>query len=283
MTTPPTTCCVCCSGSRLTITSHTQCVVAVPRSLMNYDLRRLLSDVHIVCVDEVDALLSGGESKPTWRILNTLRDLHQRQTRSDNGRQLIMTGATLPEGGPQTTGSILSRWMPQQTLYITTQYTHQTITSSHHTFTPLTTPISENTPTSRDSLIKLKLNQLKNDLMDLHGNQSRILVFANTQATVELLYSYLVEVGVVTTPHYWWVGYVGQLHGKMSIDERGEVIKAMREGMLKVLVCTDLMSRGIDLPDVTAVIQYDFPENSAHYLHRAGRTARAGKEGKGQL
>ena len=49
-----------------------------------------------------------------------------------------------------------------------------------------------------------------------------------------------------------------------------------------MLVSTDLAARGLDLPRVTAVIQFDFPVNSADYLHRAGRTARAGNLGEGK-
>lgn len=49
-----------------------------------------------------------------------------------------------------------------------------------------------------------------------------------------------------------------------------------------MLVSTDLAARGLDLPRVTAVIQFDFPVNSADYLHRAGRTARAGSSGEGK-
>ena len=49
-----------------------------------------------------------------------------------------------------------------------------------------------------------------------------------------------------------------------------------------MLVSTDLAARGLDLPRVTAVIQFDFPVNSADYLHRAGRTARAGNSGEGK-
>ncbi len=62
-----------------------------------------------------------------------------------------------------------------------------------------------------------------------------------------------------------------------------ETLRQFRESAVRVLICTDLASRGLDLPDVTAVIQFDFPGNSADYLHRAGRTARAGREGAGKL
>ena len=279
------------SGRRLSLAPHTQLVVAVPGSLMNYDLQRLLREVRLLCVDEVDSLLTGGEEKATWHLLNTLRQLHSRDRArgstavhsSVQTRQLVMTAATLPQGGPQTAGSLLARWVPRHTQYITTHLTHQTVTSSHHTFTSIATPTSaETTPTSRDALMELKLARLEEDLTANNcSDQSGMLVFTNTQSTAELVYQHLISVGVATTPP-WWSGCVGRLHGEVGVEERGEVVRGFRAGKMRVLVCTDLLSRGIDLP-VSTVIQFDFPENSAHYLHRAGRTARAGKEGKGQL
>lgn len=256
---------------------------------MNYDLQRLLRDVRLFCVDEVDVLLTGGEKRATWQLLNTLRHLRQKdiqrlQRGSTNERtapvrQLLFTAATLPHGGPQTAGSLLAKWLPQHTLYITTDHTHQTVSTSHHTFTCIEDQDKEATPTT---LTELKLCQLEKDLVDLHGNKDppRVLVFTNTLSSAEVVYRHLSEGGVVSTSP-WWVGHVGQLHGGLRMEERVEVIQQFKDGELQVLVSTDLLSRGMDLPGVTAIIQFDFPQNSAHYLHRAGRTARAGREGKG--
>ena len=271
---PEVHCSVVYGSSRLSLLPHTHLVVATPTSLMNYDLQRLLRGVQLMALDEADALLTGGQKTATSQLLKMFRNL---TGRGELARQVIVTAATLPGGGPQTAGSLLARWLPRDTVYVTTSLTHHTVSSSHHTFTYIT----ETTPTSRDCPAELKLSQLKRDLEDLHGNQSRILVFVNTQSTAELVYQHLIEMGGVTTPP-WWVGHVRQLHGGMSVEERGEVVRGVREGEVRVLVATDLVSRGIDLPDITAVVQFDFPENSAHYLHRAGRTARAGKEGQGQ-
>ena len=60
---------------------------------------------------------------------------------------------------------------------------------------------------------------------------------------------------------------------------RNQVMGAFREGKLQVLIATDVAARGIDVDDVDAVINYDVPDENAFYLHRIGRTARAGKEG----
>ena len=70
------------------------------------------------------------------------------------------------------------------------------------------------------------------------------------------------------------------LHGDMSQFERTRVMKEVREGKIAVLVATDIASRGIDIKDVDYVINFDMPQTMEFFLHRIGRTARAGKEGR---
>lgn len=72
---------------------------------------------------------------------------------------------------------------------------------------------------------------------------------------------------------------VAALHGDMSQAERTRVMNQFRRGQLRVLVATDVASRGIDVDDVTHVINYDCPNDLDSYVHRVGRTARAGKSG----
>lgn len=69
------------------------------------------------------------------------------------------------------------------------------------------------------------------------------------------------------------------LHGKMPQTKRIEIMKSFRNGDIKILVSTDLASRGLDVPHVELIINYDLPENAKIYTHRIGRTARAGREG----
>lgn len=79
-----------------------------------------------------------------------------------------------------------------------------------------------------------------------------------------------------------WLGRVGRIHGDIPPSERIESLRKFTSGELKVLICTDLVSRGLDIPDVSHVIQLDFASNAAQVLHRTGRTARAGASGKGR-
>lgn len=75
-------------------------------------------------------------------------------------------------------------------------------------------------------------------------------------------------------------GYnVGALHGDMSQAQRNLVIKKFRQGDLTILVATDVAARGIDVANLTHVVNYSIPEDLESYVHRIGRTGRAGKEG----
>lgn len=70
------------------------------------------------------------------------------------------------------------------------------------------------------------------------------------------------------------------LHGDLSQNERTRAIREIKDGHAKVLVATDVASRGLDIPDLTHVFNYQVPENHERYTHRIGRTGRAGKKGK---
>ena len=70
-----------------------------------------------------------------------------------------------------------------------------------------------------------------------------------------------------------------EIHGDLAQRKRASVLKSLRAGDLKVLVATDLASRGLDVLDVSHVVNYDITEDPAVYVHRVGRTARMGREG----
>ena len=76
------------------------------------------------------------------------------------------------------------------------------------------------------------------------------------------------------------VCYAASIHGNKSQGQRDRAIKAFRDGTVKVLVATDVAARGIDIPGVAYVINYELPEVPDNYVHRIGRTARAGREGE---
>lgn len=98
----------------------------------------------------------------------------------------------------------------------------------------------------------------------------RVLIFCNTKAGVELLAAKLRGNG------YPAEGITGDLPQK----KRLRLMERFKSGELKILVATDVASRGIHVEDITHVINYDLPQDREDYVHRIGRTARAGKTGK---
>jgi len=95
------------------------------------------------------------------------------------------------------------------------------------------------------------------------------IVYVNTRRKVEWLLGKLSQNGFDAS----------QLHGDMSQIERGEIMKKFRSGLIKLLITTDLLSRGIDVQQVSLVINYDLPMSKESYIHRIGRSGRFGRKG----
>jgi len=72
---------------------------------------------------------------------------------------------------------------------------------------------------------------------------------------------------------------VSAIHGEMSAQEREMVMKEFRSGSSRVLISTDLLARGIDVQQVSLVINYDLPALRENYIHRIGRSGRFGRKG----
>ncbi|KAI3383868.1 hypothetical protein SNEBB_003938 [Seison nebaliae] len=72
---------------------------------------------------------------------------------------------------------------------------------------------------------------------------------------------------------------IGMLHSHMSIKKREDIINQFHSGTIKILICTDLIGRGVDFKDIKFVINYDFPPTSINYIHRIGRTGRSKQNG----
>ena len=69
------------------------------------------------------------------------------------------------------------------------------------------------------------------------------------------------------------------IHGDLSQAQRDRVMRRFRSGQADVLIATDVAARGLDIPDVSHVINFDIPESAEAYVHRIGRTGRAGRAG----
>ena len=114
---------------------------------------------------------------------------------------------------------------------------------------------------------KEKYDELVRQLNERQGN---IIVFVNTQRDVEYISTKLRHNNLS----------VGKIHGGLRQRQRQRTIKLFKDGIYSVLLGTDVIARGIDIPTVMHVINYSLPENPEEYIHRIGRTARAGQKGK---
>ena len=107
------------------------------------------------------------------------------------------------------------------------------------------------------------------ELLDSHRDELA-LVFARTKHGAEKLMKKIDTAGFATA----------SIHGNKSQGQRDRAIRQFKEGTVRVLVATDVAARGIDIPDVKHVYNFDLPNVAENYIHRIGRTARAGAAGR---
>jgi len=99
--------------------------------------------------------------------------------------------------------------------------------------------------------------------------ESKIIVFVRTRVRAERVVLAMARVDIQAL----------SIHGKKEQSERSDVMKLFKAGKCNMLVATDVSARGIDIPDVNYVINYDLPEEETNYVHRVGRTGRGTKKG----
>ena len=111
-----------------------------------------------------------------------------------------------------------------------------------------------------------KKEEVLSRLLDIYSPRLSV-VFCNTKKQVDLLVNALLGRG------YFAAG----LHGDMKQEQRDRVMQGFRTGKTEILVATDVAARGIDVDEVEAVFNYDLPQDDEYYVHRIGRTGRAGR------
>ena len=126
-------------------------------------------------------------------------------------------------------------------------------------------------PKILQSFIRVQESGKPKQLLDLLTveNPDSCIIFCNTQEAVNGLYTFLSKAGLP----------IDKMHGGMVQDDRTAVMEDFRKGRLRYLVATDVAARGIDVDNVTHVVNYDVPEEKESFIHRTGRTGRAGKTG----
>ncbi|MBF0475918.1 MAG: DEAD/DEAH box helicase [Deltaproteobacteria bacterium] len=218
-------------------------IVATPGRLIDYLKQGAvnLAHVNILVIDEADRLIDMGFITELRFILRRLPSFDRRQT--------MMFSATLS----------------YRVMDLTYEYTNL---PKHICVNP-----EKVTTEGIDQIIyHVGLDEKFRLLLGLLAKEewNRVLIFSNTKAKVEWLAKKLKANG------YEAKGITGDLPQK----DRIKLIKDFKTGKLKILTATDVASRGIHVEDISHVINYDIPLDREDYVHRIGRTARAGKSGK---
>jgi len=130
---------------------------------------------------------------------------------------------------------------------------------------------AENAPEILQRVIEVdgpRRTQLLRQLVETSG-WTGVLVFVATKYTTEHVAEKLGRAGIAAAA----------LHGELSQGARTQALADLKAGRVKVLIATDLAARGIDIPKLPAVVNYDLPRSAVDYTHRIGRTGRAGEAG----
>jgi len=220
----------------------TDLLVATPGRLIDLMDRGALSlkDTKFLVLDEADLMLDMG-------FLPSLRKIAEMLPRK---RQTMLFSATMPKNMNVMAKSYLKD--PVRIEVARAGKTADKITQELHFVAK-----AEKT----QKLIKLLGNPLH--------REDRAIVFGRTKHGMEKLSKKLISVGI----------QAGSIHGNKSQPQRDRAIAAFKTGEIKVLVATDVAARGLDIPDVKRVYNYELPNVPEAYVHRIGRTARAGKTG----
>jgi ATP-dependent RNA helicase DeaD len=218
-----------------------QIVVGTPGRVLDHLLRRTLSlqDLTMLVFDEADRMLSMG----------FYPDMKQLQRHLPNrSLQACMFSATFPTYVLRTAREFISE--PE---FLTLSRGQVHVTDVEHVFYEV--------PGMDKDRGLVRLIELE--------NPASAIIFCNTRAKVHYVTVVLQRFGYDAD----------ELSADLSQQERERVLERVRRGTLRFLVATDVAARGLDLPELSHVIQYEPPEDPEAYIHRAGRTGRAGATG----
>jgi ATP-dependent RNA helicase RhlE len=225
-----------------TLRRNSHVVIATPGRLLDLTDRRAidLGKFRTLVLDEFDRMLDMGFIRDVNRIMEGMK---QR-------KHTMLFSATLDKSQQNMINTILSN--------------------------PVTVKVDAGNR-SGDSIdqdiIRLKPGEDKFKILKnmLSGDEfDKVLLFEETKHRVSRLCIKLNKAGIRAE----------QIHGNKSQNARQSALKAFKQGRVRVLVATDVASRGLDISDVSHVINYQVPQTHDSYIHRIGRTGRAGKSGK---
>jgi ATP-dependent RNA helicase DeaD len=248
MADPTTVSCCCLYGGRPIKKQINQLekgchvVVGTPGRVIDHLNRGTLNidQLWFVVLDEADRMLDIGFRPDIERILR----------RCPQERQTMLLSATLPDPIRQLAKRYMYR--PKVINFSKDSLAGDTIEQFYL-----------NVPGEMKYEILVKLLQRE--------DPEQAIIFCRTKLGTERLYRKLFKAKVLEA--------VGTLHGDMSQGARDRMMKDFRSGKIRYLVATDVVGRGIDITNVSHIINYDIPELSDDYVHRVGRTGRMGRQG----
>ncbi len=246
-------------------------VVGTPGRVMDLFDRRMLSFAHLrfVVLDEVDRMLDIGFRDDIKQILTCVK---QARARAAAGPKRVNAHASPDEVLPPDDGK-------HQTIFVSATISSE-IEKLARTFMTepvekLVVPGADDAPTvSNVEQYYLPVQQwdkykLLKKLIEQEQPELGI-IFCRTKHGAEKLAKRLTGDGFECR----------EIHGNLNQARRDKVMKNFRTGKFDLLIATDLASRGIDVQDITHIVNYDIPEDPEVYVHRIGRTARMGAKGK---
>ncbi|MBK8119588.1 MAG: DEAD/DEAH box helicase [Sulfuritalea sp.] len=218
-------------------------VVATPGRLLDHVQQKSVtfSFVEVLVLDEADRMLDMGFIPDIKRILAML----------PKERQSLLFSATFSNEIKNLADSMLKA--PQLIEVAKRNTVIETIT--HRVY-----------PVASDLKRSLLVHLLTHD----EENTKQVLVFVGTKFGASRLAVYLERQGIAADA----------IHGDKSQQQRTEALEAFKSGKIRVLVATDVAARGLDIDDLPHVINYELPHTAEDYIHRIGRTGRAGKQGE---
>ena len=226
-------------------------LIATPGRLLDMFERGhlLMRDVKILVIDEADRMLDMGFIPDIEKIVSMLPPL----------RQTLFFSATMAPEIKKLADKFLMN--PKEITVAAPATTADTVTQGLAIVKP--GPMHR----GMDGKKKLKRDALR--AMIAHEDVQDAIVFCNRKADVNIVYKSLSKHGYKA----------GQLHGDMSQPARTEMLQQFKAKEFNILVCSDVAARGLDIPNLSHVFNYDVPINAEDYVHRIGRTGRAGNKG----